>query len=104
MVHVIAIITTRRGQRESVLELFRANVPAVHAEQGCIQYEATIDASPALKFQTAFGPDTFVVIEQWESAQALEAHLAAPHMLAYSAKTRELVANRVIHVLSPHET
>ncbi len=80
--------------------MFRANVPAVRAEHGCIEYEATIDASPALKFQTEFGPDTFVVVEKWESAAALEAHLTAPHMTAYSAKTREFVSNRVIHVLS----
>jgi len=101
MIHVIAIITTKRGQRDSVLQTFQANVPAVRAEQGCIEYEATIDAAPSLKFQTEFGPDTFVVVEKWESTAALEAHLAAPHMAAYSAKTRDFIANRVIHVLSP---
>ena len=51
--------------------------------------------------QTAFGPDTFVVIEKWASMDALRAHAAAPHMAAYGAKTREHVASRVIHVLSP---
>jgi len=101
MIHVIAIITTKRGQRETVLQAFRANVPAVQAEHGCLEYEATVDAGPALKFQTEFGPDTFVVVEKWESTAALEAHLAAPHMAAYSAKTREFVVNRVIHILSP---
>jgi quinol monooxygenase YgiN len=48
-----------------------------------------------------FGPDTFVVIEKWESADALKAHSAAPHMAAYAGKTREHIASRVIHVLSP---
>ena len=101
MIHVIAIITTKRGQRDTVLQLFRANVQAVRAEQGCIEYEATVDSVPARKFQTEFGADTFAVIEKWESLEALEAHLAAPHMAAYSAKTRDMIANRVIHVLSP---
>ena len=101
MIHVIAIITTKPGQRDSVLQIFRANVPAVRAEEGCIEYEATVDSSPALKFQTAFGPDTFVVIEKWESPEALEAHSIAPHMLTYSAKTKDFIATRVIHVLSP---
>jgi quinol monooxygenase YgiN len=100
MIHVIAIITTKPGQRATVLEVFQANVPNVHAEQGCIEYVATVDASPTLKFQTEMGPDTFVVVEKWESPAALEAHLAAPHMAAYSAKTRDLVAHRVIHVLT----
>src|SRR5690349_20109795 len=43
MIHVIAIITAKPGQRAAVLELFRANVPAVHAEAGCIEYGAAID-------------------------------------------------------------
>ena len=51
--------------------------------------------------QTPFGPDTFVVIEKWESMDALKAHGAAPHMAAYAAKTKEMIASRVIHVLSP---
>jgi quinol monooxygenase YgiN len=52
-------------------------------------------------FQTPFGPDTFVAIEKWESAEALKAHAAAPHMKAYAAKTKDMIASRVIHVLSP---
>ena len=101
MIHVIAIITTKPGQREAVLKAFRANVPAVRAEQGCIEYEPSVDSSPALKFQTEMGPDTFVVIEKWESIAALEAHSTAPHMAAYSALTRDLIAHRAIHVLTP---
>jgi quinol monooxygenase YgiN len=101
MIHVIAIITAKPGQRETVLEAFRANVPAVRAEKGCIEYGAAVDADGLGNFQTRFGGDTFVVVEKWESVDALKAHAAAPHMAAYAAKTRDLLANRVIHVLSP---
>lgn len=101
MIHVIAIITTKPGQRDKVLEIFRANVPAVRAEQGCIEYGATVDAEDIGPIQTKMGPDTFVVVEKWESPQALKAHGAAPHMAAYAAKTKEMLAARVIHVLSP---
>jgi quinol monooxygenase YgiN len=101
MIHVIAIITAQPGLRDSLLEVFRANVPNVLAEAGCIEYGATIDHSPAFKTQTEFGPDTFVVVEKWADQAAVEAHSAAPHMLAYVAKTRDLVARRVIHILSP---
>ena len=99
MIHVLAIITAKPGMRESVLQAFRANVPNVRAEQGCIEYGAAVDADPAGK--TIFGPDTFVVIEKWESLDALKAHAAAPHMAAYGAKTKEMLASRVIHILSP---
>lgn len=101
MIHVIAVITAKPGKRDEVLGHFRANVPAVRAERGCIEYGAALDADPALPVQTRYGPDTFVVIEKWESLAALEAHAKAPHMQAYGAKTRELLASRVIHILAP---
>jgi quinol monooxygenase YgiN len=101
MVHVIAVITAKPGQRATILTHFRANVPAVRAEQGCIEYGAAVDAENALAFQTNYGPDTFLVIEKWESMDALKAHAAAPHMAAYGAKTKEFVASRVIHILQP---
>ena len=101
MIHVLAVITAKPGMRESILQAFRANVPAVRAENGCIEYGAAVDAEPALKFQTAFGVDTFVVVEKWESLDALKAHAAAPHMAAYAAKTKDLIASRTSHILSP---
>lgn len=101
MIHVIAVITAKPGKREEVLNHFRANVPAVRAEKGCIEYGAAIDADPALPIQTKYGADTFLVVEKWESMDALKAHAAAPHMAAYGAKTKELLAGRVIHILSP---
>jgi quinol monooxygenase YgiN len=101
MIHVIAVITAKPGKRDEVLANFKGNVPAVHAEKGCIEYGATVDTEGMGSFQTKFGPDTFVVVEKWESADALKAHSAAPHMAAYAAKTREHIASRVIHVLSP---
>lgn len=101
MIHVLAIVTANPGMRGPVLDAFRANVPNVRAEKGCIEYGAAIDAENALGVQTRYGPDTFVAVEKWESMDALKAHAAAPHMAAYGAKTKELVASRVIHILSP---
>lgn len=101
MIHVLAIITAKPGKRDTILEAFRANVPAVRAETGCIEYEAAIDADPAPSLQTPFGPDTFVVIEKWETMQALKAHAAAPHMAEYAARTKEHIASRVVHILAP---
>jgi quinol monooxygenase YgiN len=101
MVHVIAVITAKPGQRAAILAHFNANVPAVRAEKGCIEYGAAVDAEPALKFQTAYGPDTFLVVEKWESPEALMAHAAAPHMKEYAGKTKDLIASRAIHILQP---
>ena len=101
MIHVLAIITTKPGKREAVLKEFKANMPAVHAEKGCVEYGPATDADGFGSFQTKFGADTFVVIEKWESADALKAHSAAPHMAAYAAKVKDMLASRVIHILSP---
>jgi quinol monooxygenase YgiN len=101
MIHVVAVITAKPGMREPILQAFRANMPAVHAEQGCIEYGPAVDAEGAGAIQTKFGPDTFVVIEKWESLDALKAHGASAHMAAYAAKTREMIASRVIHILQP---
>jgi quinol monooxygenase YgiN len=101
MIHVVAVITAKPGQRDTILQAFRANAPTVRAERGCIEYVATVDAANAPPMQTPYGEDTFVVVEQWQDMDALRDHAAAPHMAAYAARTRDLVASRTIHVLSP---
>ena len=65
MIHVVAIITAKPGQRAAVLEAFAANRPAVLAEAGCIEYGAAVDVENI--GTAASGPDTFVVIEKWEA-------------------------------------
>lgn len=101
MIHVIAIITAQPGQRDKILAAFQANTAAVRAEAGCIEYGATVDAQGLPPSRGTFGPDTFVVVEKWESLAALQAHAAAPHMAVYGAKVKEWTASRVIHVLEP---
>ena len=101
MIHVIAILTAQPGKRDFVLKEFRANVPNVKAEPGCIEYGAAVDADPGPAFQKKLGADTFMVVEKWESMEALKAHAVAPHMVAYGAKVKDLLASRVIHILSP---
>jgi quinol monooxygenase YgiN len=100
MIRVVAVITANPGRREEILAAFRANVPNVRAEQGCIEYAAHLDASDIGPFQAKFGPDAFVVLESWESPQALRDHIATPHMKAYAQRTKDLIASRAIHVLS----
>jgi quinol monooxygenase YgiN len=101
MIHVVAVITAKPGMRASILDAFKANVPAVKAEAGCIEYGAATDFEDGPRFQTKYGPDTMLVIEKWASMDALKAHAAAPHMAAYAAQTKELIASRQIHILSP---
>ena len=103
MIHVVAILTTQPGQRTKVLQTFDANAVMVRAEAGCIEYVATVDAQGVPASPGTLGDDTFVVVEKWASLAALQAHAAAPHMKAYAASVKDLMAKRVIHVLEPAE-
>lgn len=98
MIRVVAVITAKPGRREEFVEIFRGNRPAVLAEAGCLEYQGVVDAESS---RAKYGPDVFVVIETWESAEALQAHAVAPHMMAFGQKTKDLVADRAIHVLAP---
>ena len=63
MIRVVAIITANPGRRDELLAAFRANVPNVHAEKGCIEYAGHIDAATVGPFQADYGPDSLVVLE-----------------------------------------
>ena len=103
MIHVIAIITAKPGMRDNILQAARANLAAVRAEDGCIEYNLATDADGIGSFQAKLGPDAFVFVEKWRDAQALKAHATAPHMATYAGKVKDLIASRTIHVLSPAE-
>lgn len=103
MIHVLAYVTAKPGQREAVLREFRAILPTVHAEKGCIEYAPVIDTGGLGNAPVKLGGDTFAVVEKWATEADLNAHAAAPHMTAYRAKVKELIAKQVLHVLAPLE-
>ncbi len=101
MIHVIATIEIHPGRREEFLKEFHEVMPAVHAEAGCLAYAPAVDAETGLDRQTAKGETIVTIIEQWESLEALKAHLAAPHMAAYRDRVKHLIAGSTLHILKP---
>lgn len=101
MIHVIAIITVKPGKRAEVLLAFNEIVATVLQEEGCIEYGPTIDTANAPSIQTPVGSNTFVVVEKWSSVDTLDAHGKSDHMVAYGAKVKHLIDDRVIHILEP---
>lgn len=101
MVIVIAEIHLHPGTRESFLREFREIVPQVRAEDGCLEYGPAVDCETAIAAQVPLRPDVVTVVEKWESVDALEAHLVAPHMMAYRPKVREFVRESRLHILEP---
>lgn len=98
MINVLASIRVAKGKRDAFLEIFNANVPKVREEEGCIEYFPAVDVETGLPPQV-LDEDIVTIIEKWESIEALRAHLAAPHMLAYKEQVKDLVENLSLKVL-----
>ncbi len=98
MIHVIASIGVKQGKREKFIEIFKANVPAVLAEDGCIEYLPAVDADSGIEAQWR-DESVVTVIEKWETLDALKAHLAAPHMQTFHEQTDALVEDVSLTIL-----
>ena len=98
MISVIASITVKPSRRSDFLEIFKANVPAVRAESGCIEYFPAVDIPADLPPQV-LDENVVTIIEKWEDLAALRAHLASPHMKEYKEKVADIVDNVSLKVL-----
>ena len=98
MIHVIASIHVKEGRVAEFLEIFKANIPEVRQEKGCIEYEPTVDLPTGLPPQELHG-NVVTIIEKWASLDDLRAHLAAPHMLAYNENVKDIVEKVALKVL-----
>ena len=101
MIHVLATIQLAAGRRADFLAEFDKLVPQVHAERGCLEYGPAIDLATPIAASAAVREDTVVVVEKWESVQALRDHLAAPHMERYREVVKDWVVSVEIRVLEP---
>jgi quinol monooxygenase YgiN len=101
MIHVIANITLAPGRCDVFLDEFRRIVPLVRAEAGCLEYGPTIDVASSHAAQIGPREDVVTVVEKWESLEALQAHLVAPHMLEYRSRVKDWVLGVQLQVLQP---
>lgn len=98
MIQVIAFIRVKESRLSEFLEIFKANVPSVREEPGCLEYFPAVDVDIASPAQVQ-DRNMVTVIEKWQSTQALKDHLKSPHMLKYREKTKDLVQDLSIRVL-----
>ena len=101
MIHVLAEIQIADGKRDAFLAEFHKIVPDVLAEDGCIEYGPTVDATTDIGAQLT-DPNVVTVVEKWESLAHLKAHLVAPHMNTYRERVKDLVDGLRLKVLEPH--
>ena len=101
MIHVIATIELQPGRREEFLAEFRKLVPLVHAEEGCLTYGPAVDVASGIAAQPPVRDDVVTIVETWTSLDHLKAHIAAPHMLDYRARVKEMLVKTTLSVLAP---
>ena len=101
MIHVLATVELAPGTCDAFLKEFRALLADVRAEKGCIEYGPAIDVETGIPTQYKIGPDRVMVIEKWDSVEALKAHAVAPHMQAYRARVKDYVRGMELRVLAP---
>jgi quinol monooxygenase YgiN len=98
MIIILASIRIRPGKRSEFLDVFKANVPNVRSERGCVEYFPAVDVDLNLPIQQ-FDDHMVTVIEKWQDVEALRAHFNMPHMLEYRRRVKHLVESVSLKVL-----
>ena len=82
-VTVVARMRAKAGQEELVQEKLLALIGQTRAEAGCLNYELHRSTEEI---------GLFMFYENWVSGQALDEHLATPHMEGLKAVADEILA------------
>ncbi|MGX7741348.1 putative quinol monooxygenase [Rhodopseudomonas parapalustris] len=92
MIYVVATTQVKPESRDAYIAGAKACIAETRKEKGCISYENHISIND---------PNTFVVVERWESREDLNAHARAPHMKVWRELSAPLKASpTVIEIIS----
>jgi quinol monooxygenase YgiN len=84
MVKLIARIDVKVGQEDVVADALRGLVGPSRAEACCIRYDVCRAKDDATKL---------IVLEEWASQDALDAHMETPHFKAFVEKIGNALAD-----------
>lgn len=101
MISVLATIELAPGRRDDFLAEFRRIMPLVRQERGCIEYIPMIDLPTSIGAQIPARDDVVTIVEKWDSIEALQDHLMAPHMNEYRKAVKDLVERTQLLILEP---
>ncbi|MGE5677362.1 MAG: putative quinol monooxygenase [Pseudomonadota bacterium] len=95
MLRVVAKSYAKEGKVEQILQLSKEMVEKTVLEEGCISYEL---------FQDINDPRAMIILEEWESEEALNKHIESEHFKRIIPQLSELregtsVVNRCKKVL-----
>ena len=78
---VVATLKAKPGLETKLGDALKKLVPITRAEKGCINYDM---------HQSHEDPGLFVFCENWVTRADWEAHMKAPHLVAFAAAQPEL--------------
>jgi len=79
---VVAEMKANPGKVEELKKVLTGLLEPTRKEEGCINYDM---------HQSVENPDTFLFHENWIDKDALDQHLATPHLKDFFSKIPELV-------------
>lgn len=88
---IIADITVKVDQVDFVAAELLKLLDITRAEKGCVDYNYAQDNKD---------PRHFIFYENWESRELWQAHMNAPHMKKYAAKTETSVEAWVLNEMT----
>ena len=89
---MVASLRARAGAEQEAAEVLLEVAAQTHAEQGCIRYAV---------HRGADDPARLVLIERWESREALDAHFTQPYVAALAQQTHLLAEPAQVWFLDP---
>ncbi|MEA2062898.1 MAG: putative quinol monooxygenase [Gemmatimonadota bacterium] len=80
---VVAVVKAKAGMEEKVRQECLALLAPTRVEEGCFNYDL---------HNSTGDKTTFMFHETWAGKQALDKHLATPHLKAFVQKTENMLA------------
>lgn len=94
MIYVIATVTLKPGCLEDFVQVARPCIEATRKEQGCRLYDLSASVTD---------PERATFIEEWDSREALEAHLHSPHIALFRTANKPFVLSAKVEVIHPEK-
>ena len=94
MIYVIVELRLKPGTADKAIAAARAGIAETVKESGCISYDMN---------QSVTDPARLVLLERWESHEALKRHFETPHFKTWRAAAPEFVAERKAEVITPEK-
>jgi len=94
VIYVIAELRLKPGAAEKAIAAACASVAETVKEDGCISYDM---------HRSVTDPARLVLVERWDSSEALKRHMQTPHFKAWRAASPEFVAERKVEVVTPEK-